>query len=164
MPKTASSVGAKEMNVSNFMHTIVTDYYSKAEQRCFEEGIGKIDELSKSRQGSKFLNLSQEERHSVLLDLEKEIAQNSKVVIEIEEGEGTSSEEVTHYYIMIKQLTIWAFLSSAQVAKESFKWMPVPGAGGFNGCVPVTDETKAIFGGTSSGQSMGYATYYARNS
>ncbi len=46
--------GAKDAKIGEFMHTIVRDCYEKADQEIFVDGMGKLNEASKTMNGKYF--------------------------------------------------------------------------------------------------------------
>src|SRR5947208_68113 len=71
IPKT-NTPGAKEAKIGEFMKTIVTDCYPKADQTVFVDGLKKLDAASKKKSGKYFMESTAEERHALLTDLDKE--------------------------------------------------------------------------------------------
>src|SRR6516164_10626518 len=49
LPATASSPGAKEAKIGDFMKTIVNDCYEEKDQKIFADGIGKLNDASKKK-------------------------------------------------------------------------------------------------------------------
>src|ERR1700712_5632867 len=49
LPATASSPGAKEAKIGEFMKTIVTDCYEEKDQKIFAEGIGRINKAARTK-------------------------------------------------------------------------------------------------------------------
>ncbi|MCK5281119.1 MAG: gluconate 2-dehydrogenase subunit 3 family protein, partial [Cyclobacteriaceae bacterium] len=46
-----------------------------------------------------------------------------------------------HYYTMMKQLTIWGYLSSETVGTKVLRHLPIPGR--YDGCLPYEKGEKA---------------------
>lgn len=114
LPKT-DTPGAKDADVASFMNTIVSDYYTMDEQEVFKNGINSINYVSSSAFSKSFVDLNSEQRAEILMGLEKQAASFN-----------ASRQTAEHYYMMIKQLSIWAFLSSEIVAKKAFIHLPIP--------------------------------------
>lgn len=132
LPKTSSSPGAKDVEIGKFINSIVTDCYDSGEQLAFQDGIKKLDEISIAEYKDEFIKLKQEDKQNLLLSLEKESKQFNK---ELMKG------NPIHYYSMMKQLTIWGYLSSEKVGTEVLQYNPIPGR--YEGCVPYEKEEKA---------------------
>ncbi len=132
LPKTISSVGAKEVEIGKFINTIVSDCYDELEQKAFLDGIKKLDETSILNFEEKFMRLSPKLKMELLLILERE----SKSY-----NQNNVKGEAPHYYTMMKQLTIWGYLSSKTVSTEVLRHVPIPGR--YDGCLPYEKGEKA---------------------
>jgi hypothetical protein len=66
------SPGAKDAKVGEFMTRIVKDCYTPADQKIFTDGIQKLNEASKQKSGKYFMDATPEQRHDLLVDLDKE--------------------------------------------------------------------------------------------
>ena len=71
LPATATP-GAKDAKVGEFMSVYVTDCYENKDQIIFMEGIKKLDEASTKFSGKTFLNSTPQQRHEILVALDKE--------------------------------------------------------------------------------------------
>lgn len=69
--------GAKAAKVGEFMHVMVTDCYTEADQKIFLEGMAKINEACNKAHGHNFMKASAEHRKEVLTAIDKE-ARNTK--------------------------------------------------------------------------------------
>ena len=132
LPATPSSPGAEEANVAVFMKSIVMDCYSVTEQTIFFEGLKKIKQNGK-QYGNDFLKLTRESKYACLMALEKEAAG-------YQETKKPDDPEI-HYYTMVKQLTVWGFLSSEAGATKAMRHVAVPGR--YEGCIPLKQGEKA---------------------
>ena len=47
----------------------------------------------------------------------------------------------SHYYTMIKQLTLWGYFSSEIGSKQALRWVPIPGK--YDGNLPYKKGDKA---------------------
>jgi hypothetical protein len=130
LPASDSSPGAGELKIGTFVNTIVSDCYSPKEQAIFTEGLKSLRDLCQDRFGKNFSRLNPEAKVSILEILEKE------------SGSHDSQTGDMHYYRMIKQLVIWAYLSSRKVQIEVLGYVPVPGK--YEGCRPYRPGDKAI--------------------
>jgi hypothetical protein len=152
-----SSPGAKAAQIGEFMKTIVTDCYTEKQQTAFMDGISKIEEACNKMHGKGFMKCSAEERHSFLVSLEKEAkaynekrdaddkpkkeandeANKSLAWKDQKEFEGAPS----HYYTMMKQLTLWGYFTSKVGATQALQNFPVPGR--YDGNMPYKKGEKA---------------------
>jgi hypothetical protein len=71
LPKT-NTPGAKEAEVGAFMTVMVTDCYAEADQKIFHEGMKKLDDASGKLNNAGFLKSTPEQRHALLVNLDKE--------------------------------------------------------------------------------------------
>lgn len=104
IPTTPDSAGAKAAEVGNFMNTIVSEFYNTDERTVFLEGVDVLESENLDK-------LTTQEKIDFVMSLEKE----------------ASASPEAHYYLMIKQLTIWGYLTSEVCANELFLNAPVPG-------------------------------------
>jgi len=94
--------------------------------------MGKLNEASKSMNGKYFLESSPEERKNLLISLDKE------------QKEYTAKKKPTdpsHYFRMIKELTIWGYFTSEPGATKALRYVAVPGR--YEGCIPYKKGDKA---------------------
>jgi hypothetical protein len=124
--------GAKAAQLGKFMEIMVTDCYTPIEQKVFTEGLVAFNGYSKKIINKQFMEATPEERITVLTSLEKEAKKYNQ-----EKKEGTPS----HYYTMMKQLTLWGFFTSETGMTETLRHNPVPGK--YQGDVPYTKGEKA---------------------
>jgi hypothetical protein len=55
--------------------------------------------------------------------------------------ETKTSEQPTHHFTMIKQLTLWGYFSSEIGATQALRYVAIPGK--YEGCVPYKKGDKA---------------------
>ena len=138
LPATKSP-GAKATKVGQFMTVIVNDCYDEKDQQTFHDGISKLNEASKKMFEEKFIKLSQDKRHDLLLSLDKEAKeyQNKK-------NNSDKEKAPDHYFTMIKQLTLWGFFTSEIGIKQALSYVPVPGR--FDACIDYKKGDKIMVG------------------
>lgn len=124
--------GAKDAKVGEFMARIVKDCYSDADQKVFLEGMGKLDAASKSKNGKTFMNSDPTQRHDLLVDLDKE---QKDYMSKKKDG------DPSHYFRMMKELTLWGFFTSEPGATKALRYVAVPGR--YEGCIPYKKGDKA---------------------
>jgi hypothetical protein len=132
LPKTAASGGAKEAKIGDFMKAIVTDCAEENEQKVFMETFGKINEASNNKFSKNFMELSPEEKTTLLTEIDKE----SKDYMA-----SKKPDEPSHYFTYVKQLTLWGYFTSEVGSKQALRWLPVPGK--YDGCYPYKKGDKA---------------------
>lgn len=124
--------GAKEAKVGEFMTRIVKDCYTEKDQKIFVDGMQKLDAASKQKSGKSFLDSTPEQRHDLLVDLDKEQRIYS---------EAKKKDEPTHYFRMIKELTLWGFFTSQPGANKALRYVAIPGK--YQGCIDYKKGEKA---------------------
>lgn len=127
-----SSPGAKEAKVGDFMTVMVKDCYEEGDQKIFLEGMGKLDEACKAKNGSYFMDCTPQQRHDILVDIDKEAKDYA--------GK-KKPEDANHYFTMMKQLTLLGYFTSEPGATKALRYVAVPGR--YDGCVPYTKGEKA---------------------
>lgn len=138
-----STPGAKAAKVGEFMKVMVTDCYTQKQQDAFVSGIGELDEACKKMHSKGFMDCTAEQRKALLVSLEKEAKEFNQKRDEADkplreehkkknealawkdqkEFEGSPS----HYYTMMKQLTLLGFFTSKTGMTETLRHVPVPG-------------------------------------
>jgi hypothetical protein len=141
--------GAKAAKIGEFMKTMVTDCYTPQEQELFSKGMAQLNEACEKANGKTFMDCSAEQRHSFLVTLEKE----AKVFNDKRnETEKTAKEKAkmenkfyeggpSHYYTMMKQLTLLGYFSSEIGQTKALRHLPVPGK--YDGAYPYKKGDKA---------------------
>jgi Gluconate 2-dehydrogenase subunit 3 len=124
--------GAKEAKVGEFMTVIVKDCYETKDQTAFMAGMKKLNEASTKANGKTFMQVTAEQRHSLLVDLDKEASAFQKT---------KKPDETKHYFTMLKELTLWGFFSSEVGATKALRYIAVPGK--YEGTVPYKKGDKA---------------------
>lgn len=149
--------GAKAAKIGEFMKVIVSDCYTEKQQTAFTNGISTLEEACKKMNGEKFMDCTPEQRHDFLVSLEKEakIFNDKRNVNEkpLREAHTAANEKMawkdqkeyegapSHYYTMMKQLTLWGYFTSKPGATEALQNIPVPGK--YDGAYPFKKGDKA---------------------
>jgi hypothetical protein len=153
-----SSPGAKAVKIGEFMKTIVNDCYEQKEQQVFNEGVGKFQEACKKATGKSFMDCSAQERHDFLVTLDKEAKEYQKKKSEFDKqeqeikqkeqtdkGEKEPVKEMpTHYFTMMKQLTLWGYFTSKEGIMQALRYVPVPGK--YEACIDYKKGDKLMVG------------------
>ncbi len=140
LPKT-SSAGAKEAKIGEYMKTMVNDCYTKEDQDVFHAGIKKLDEACKKMHDHGFMKASPEQRKELLISLDKESKEAAGKKKEFDEAEKKKEGEEfekgnmefkkatmpSHYFTMMKQLTIVGYFTSKEGRNGALRFTPVPG-------------------------------------
>jgi hypothetical protein len=124
--------GAKAAKVGEFMTVIVRDCYEEKEQKIFIAGMRTLNETSKKQYGKYFLESSPEEKHDLLVALDKE---QKDYMDKKKEG------DPKHYFRLMKELTLWGYFTSLPGATQALRYVAVPGR--YEGCIPYKKGDKA---------------------
>jgi Gluconate 2-dehydrogenase subunit 3 len=129
---TTTSPGAKTANVGKFMSVMVLDCYEVANQKIFLEGLKKIDELSEKKFSTSFVKATAPQRTELLQILDKE---------QKEYQAAKTKEAPSHYFRMMKELTVLGYFSSKEGATQALRYLPIPGK--YDGAYPYKKGDKA---------------------
>lgn len=127
-----SSPGAKEAKVGNFMALMVLDCYDEKDQKIFIEGLKKLDELSEKQFNTSFEKADPKQRTELLTALDKE---------QKEYQAKKGKDDPSHYFRMMKELTVLGYFSSKEGATQALRYIPVPGK--YDGSFPYKKGDKA---------------------
>jgi hypothetical protein len=131
LPRT-NTPGAKDAQVGTFMTTIVRDCYTQPDQKAFLDGMQKLDDASKKKNGKSFLESTPEQRHDLLVDLDKEAKDYAAK---------KGKNDPPHYFRMMKELTLWGYFTSEPGANKALRYVAVPGK--YEGCIDYKKGDKA---------------------
>ena len=115
---TTQTPGAKAAHVGSFMAVMVRDCYTPADQKIFLGGLTQLDEACKKQQGKGFLACDPAQRTAFLTKLDAEqqaFTANQR------------KDDPSHYFRMMKQLTLLGFFTSEVGATKALRYLPVPG-------------------------------------
>ena len=154
LPQT-STPGAKAANVGQFMTVMINDCYEESDQKVFREGMKMLDDAADKKFGSNFMKLSPQQRHDLLVELDKEAKDYQKKVDDFNKKEEAKEREENtkgnlkyvrqhlspHYFFMMKQLTMLGYFTSKVGMTQALRYEPVPGR--YEGCVPYKKGDKA---------------------
>jgi hypothetical protein len=154
LPKT-NTPGAKDAAVGVFITVMVNDCYTPQDQQVFREGMVLLNDACQNKFNTDFMKATKEERHAVLLSLDREAKvyqekvtvfnneQNEKEQEEFERGNLAFKKSFmsSHYYTMMKQLTLLGFFTSEKGATEALRYVPVPGR--YDACIPYHKGDRA---------------------
>lgn len=156
IPATATP-GAKAAQLGEFMKIIVTDCYTEAQQTAFTNGIAALEKACKEANGRSFMECTPVQRHDFLVSLEKEAQAFNKKRDEDDKPKREANDKAnnslpwkdqkefasspSHYYTMMKQLTLWGFFTSKTGMTETLRHIPVPGK--YDGAFPYAKGDKA---------------------
>lgn len=121
---TTGTPGAKAAKVGEFMGVIVTDCYEAKDQKVFKDGLAALV--------AKFKAAAPDAQQKMIVDLDAEAKKYQ---------ETKKDDQPTHYFTMIKQLTLWGYFSSEIGATQALRYVAIPGK--YEGCVPYKKGDKA---------------------
>ena len=115
---TADRLGAKALNVHQFIQKIVADCSDKATQDVFLKGLTTVDDLARKSFGKPFNEGDATQRTALLTQLSQSADPAQK-----------------SFYGLVKNLTIRGYMSSEHVMTNLTHFEFIPGR--YHGCVPV---------------------------
>jgi hypothetical protein len=127
-----STPGAKAAKVGAFMQVMVTDCYDQKDQQVFVAGITAIDDASKKQFSKGFMEISAEERTTLLNQVNKDLKAYN---------DNKKDGDPNHYFGLMKQLTLLGFFTSEVGATQALRYVAVPGK--YEGCIPYAKGDKA---------------------
>ena len=125
--------GAKAAKVGEFMKVMVNDCYDKKDQDTFMEGFQKLDDASDKMFDTSFMKLQPEQRHDLLLSLDKE---------QKDYMSKKKAEDPGHYFRMMKELTLLGYFTSEIGSTKALRYVERPGS--FDGCIDYKKGDKAF--------------------
>jgi hypothetical protein len=133
IPKT-DTPGAKEAKVEDFIVTMLNDCYKTTDQQIALDGLKKIDAASEKQYKKPFVEISAEQKTALLTEIDKErVAYNKR--------DNKKEGDPTHYFQMLKELTLLGYFTSEAGATKALRYVPVPGK--YEGCIPYKKGDKA---------------------
>lgn len=147
-----STPGAKAAQVGEFMKSYVTECYSQTQQDQFMNGMVTLQDACRKKFDKSFMDCTAEQRVSFLTDLEQEAkkynadqAEKDKPGYDDLKKKNQWDKFVpspSHYYTMIKQLTLLGYFTSKPGATQAMRHVSVPGR--FDGALPYKKGDKAF--------------------
>lgn len=134
LPESPASPGAKAAHIGSFIKTIVADCYTEPEQASFVSGIQAIAARCKEAYNKTFVELTPEQRLSLLAVLDGEATAFNQ---------SKKEDEPDHYFSRLKQLTIWGYFSSEPGGTQALRYVPIPGR--YEGCIEYTGEPAWMY-------------------
>jgi hypothetical protein len=147
---TTTTPGAKATKIGEFMKIMVTDCYTTDQQKVFADGLAGLNAACEKVNGKSFMDCNADQRKSFLIALEKEAKEYNKQRDEKEkEAKEKAKKDMdpnfvgasSHYYTMMKQLTLFGYFSSEIGSKQALRWLPIPGK--YDGALPYKKGDKA---------------------
>lgn len=131
LPET-STPGAKAAGVGTFMTVMVNDCYTKDDQKIFRDGMNTLNEEFSKKYHKSFVDGTPEERHALLVELDK---------AQLDYTKNKKSDEPAHYFRMMKELTLLGYFTSEVGATQALRYVESPGR--YDGCIPYKKGDRA---------------------
>jgi hypothetical protein len=114
LPRTETP-GAKDAKVGEFMKVYVTDCYTLDEQAVFHKGLMTFEDSCNKTYKRNFMALQRDEREAFINQLDRD-------------AKADVAAGKTHYFTMIKQLTLFGFFTSEVGGTQVLRHIPIPGS------------------------------------
>jgi hypothetical protein len=124
--------GAKAAQIGEFMVMIVEECYTPEDQHVFLDGLTQVNTASNKKYGKDFMNIDAGQRTELLIAFDHEQRHYMK---------NRKSGERTHYFRMMKELTLLGYFTSEVGATQALRYVPVPGR--YDGCISYTKGERA---------------------
>jgi hypothetical protein len=153
---TTSTPGAKAAKTGAFMALMVTDTYHEDDDKTFRDGMRKLDDLSKQKNGgASFMKATPAQRLALLQELDKEQhdysekqraegRKKSDAVISSASQQNAPEAKInpatqmsdppTKYFRMMKELALLGYFTSEIGATQALQYVESPGR--YDPCVP----------------------------
>lgn len=161
---TTSTPGAKAAKTGALMATMVTDSYSEEDQQTFRDGMRKLDDLSKDKNGGKsFMEATPAQRLALLKTLDKEqfdyseqqridqlkkskefiskAVQENAPKTESQTASAITAAPPNRWFRMMKELALLGYFTSEIGCKQAQVYEEAPGS--YEPCIPYTAGQKA---------------------
>lgn len=155
--------GAKAAKVGQFMTVMVNDCYEAPDQKIFHEGLAKLDDASKDKNGKSFMESTPQQRHDLLVALDNKVKEENNKINEYvnsltpeERTKMTLQKNFTgedpladkrrqnpdYYFQMMKELTLLGYFTSEIGCTQARRYVERPGS--YNGDLPYKKGDKAF--------------------
>lgn len=135
IPRT-DTPGAKDAGIGAFMAVFVPACYSPRQQAAVRGGFDEIDRRAREAGGQGFMEMDREGREALLSQIDREAWALDSERVNVESDSLTGG--ISHYYTLMKQLTLFGFFTSQVGANEVLRYVAVPGR--YDGDIPYDGE------------------------
>ena len=160
---TTKTPGAKAAKVGQFMTVMVNDCYEAPDQKIFHEGLAKLDDECKNKNGKSFMESTPQQRHDLLVMLDQKVKDENGKINEYvnsltpeERTKMTLQKNFTgedpladkrrknpdYYFQMMKELTLLGYFTSEIGCTQARRYVERPGS--YNGDLPYKKGDKAF--------------------
>lgn len=133
IPETTTP-GAKTAKVDEFIVLMLNDCYKPQDQQVVLDGLKKLDEASDKQYKKSFVDLNAAQKTELLTAVDKERVNYNK-------RDNKKEGDPTHYFQILKELTLTGYFTSEAGATKALRYVPVPGK--YEGCIPYKKGDKA---------------------
>jgi hypothetical protein len=116
--------GAVAAGVPEFIHQIVIDWYTPAEQQIFLDGLAELDVIAEAHWSAPFARLDPDQQARVLSELEPPSEAGMASLMTMPAGAAGDAP----FYLKLKELTVLGYYTSQIAATTELDYQPVPGA------------------------------------
>ncbi len=115
--------GAVAAGVPDFIHQIVIDWYTPAEQQIFLDGLAELDAVADLHWSAPFAGLDADQQARVLSELEPPSEGGMSSGFMMPAGGAGDAP----FYLKLKELTVLGYYTSQLAANTELDYQPVPG-------------------------------------
>lgn len=157
-----STPGAKAAKTGAFMALMVTDTYHDDDETIFRDGMRKLDDASKKKNGASFMKATPTQRLALLQDLDREQhdysekqraesrkksdafisdqKQQNAPEAKISASTAITADPPNHYFRMMKELALLGYFTSEIGATQALRYVESPGR--YDPCLPYKAGEK----------------------
>jgi hypothetical protein len=128
IPKT-DTPGAKDAETGKFIAVYATGCYDDTQQQILLDGIQQLNKAADKKYAAAFMKLTAQQKEELLTIVDKEAEEYNVSKATAANGEQAPS----HYFTLMKQLTLLGFFTSKPGATKVLRYIPVPGK--YEGCI-----------------------------
>lgn len=156
VPRT-DTPGAKDVGIPQFIDKMLNEYYQKDDQQKIVDGLAKIESEAQRINKKSFVELSGKQMDKILTTLDQEAKDAASKIEDEHDIEAVKDinrynslpydvnekkeNKNTHFFRMLKEMTISGFFLSEVGATEVLQYEHVPGM--YDGCMPLSEVGKA---------------------
>jgi len=159
LPQTGTP-GAKAAKTGAFMALIVTDSYSRRDQKTFREGMRNLDKASRKANGVSFVAATPQQRLSLLNVVDREqkaegdarkaeaikkaeafLRNDAAPVGDVSAASGITANPPAHYFRMMKELALLGYFTSEIGYTQAQRYVEAPGR--YDPCIPYHPGERA---------------------
>ena len=155
LPTTAKSPGAKAAAVGPFITMMIKDCYPQEAQKAFVKGLEDLEASAKKEYNKSFLEISVNERISLITKLKDETLAEKKAIENTKESDKTADVQTSPvkaapmkdsnkvkpmFFAIARDLTILGFFTSEIGVTKANEYVEIPGR--YDGCIDLKPGQK----------------------